>query len=65
MIPEDNNMRGEITVTKMLTRQGTSLSVNITKEARMLGLDWGDPVELVIRRANVDYEEDGDMEQEK
>lgn len=46
---EKNNIK-ELTTTKKVTVNGTSLSLNITAEARMIGLKAGDIVEIVLRR---------------
>lgn len=42
----------EITCTKTVAANGNGLMVSITKEARILGVDRGDVVEIVIRRKN-------------
>lgn len=39
----------EAPVTKVLTRSGGSLVINVTNEARALGLDRGDVVVATIR----------------
>ncbi len=41
----------ETTVTTRVARQGNSLVVSITDQARLLGLQRGDAVEVTIRRA--------------
>ena len=47
-----------VTTTKRIGRNGTSLALNITKEARMLGLKAGDDVEIVLRRIPKDGEQE-------
>lgn len=42
----------EVTATKKISPNGTGLAVLITKEARMLGLDRGDLVEITLRRVD-------------
>ena len=39
--------------TKKLTNSGTSLVINITMEARIMGLNRGDYVEIDIKPANI------------
>lgn len=39
----------ELKAIKRIRLNGTSLTVNITKELRTLGLDMGDDVEIVLR----------------
>lgn len=41
----------EATVTTRVARQGNSLVVTITDQARLLGIERGDAVEVTIRRA--------------
>lgn len=41
----------EATVTTTVARQGNSLVVTITEQARLLGIERGDAVEVTIRRA--------------
>ena len=43
-------MIAEVTATKQIKVQGTSLVIMITKEARSLDLDEGDWVEISISR---------------
>lgn len=43
-------MNGALTTTKMITKNGTSLTINITKEIKQLGLDRGDYIEVTIRK---------------
>lgn len=43
-------MNGSLTTTKMITKNGTSLTINITKEIKQLGLERGDYIEVTIRR---------------
>lgn len=40
----------EITTTKRIRSTGTSLMISITQEVAHLGLDKGDPVEVVLRK---------------
>lgn len=44
----------EVTATKRVSVNGTSLSLNITQEARMLGLKAGDIVEVVLKSVSRD-----------
>lgn len=46
----EDNMVSEITATKQINAQGTSLVIFITKEAKGLGLKKGDWVEISIRK---------------
>ena len=39
----------ELKAVKRIRLTGTSLTVNITKEARMMGMDIGDDVEIVLK----------------
>lgn len=43
-------MNGSLTTTKMVTKNGTSLTINITKEIKQLGLERGDFIEVTIRK---------------
>lgn len=47
----EDSRASEVTAVKTIAANGNGLMVSITKEARMLGLDRGDTVEIVIRRA--------------
>ena len=40
----------EITATLRIARQGNSLSLNVTREVKAIGADYGDLVEVTIRR---------------
>ena len=48
--PTSDTMTEEITTTKMITKNGTSLTINITKEIKQLELDRGDLIEVTIRK---------------
>ena len=41
----------EVTATKRIGVSGPSLTLRMTEELRMLGLDYGDLVQVTIRRA--------------
>lgn len=36
--------------TKKIVASGNSMAVNITEACRMMGLERGDPVEIVVRK---------------
>lgn len=40
----------EVRTVKTIRSSGTSLMVSITKEVEMLGLDYGNLVEIILRR---------------
>ncbi len=42
----------QVDVTRKIGRAGNSLTVSITKEAQMLGLDQGDLVKITLERVN-------------
>lgn len=46
----DADRPARVVCTKRISSQGTSLVITVTPEARMLGLDRGDSVEVTIRR---------------
>ena len=46
----------ELKAVKRIRLNGTSLTVNITKEARMMGKDIGDEVEVVLRTVTEEKE---------
>ena len=48
--PTSDTMTEEITTTKMITKNGTSLTINITKEIKQLELDRGDLIEVTISK---------------
>ncbi len=47
----------EVDSVKHVARNGTSLSINMTKELRMLGLDAGDLVHITISKPLENSEE--------
>ena len=40
----------EVTTTKIVRQNGTSLTINITRELRTMGIDRGDAIEVTIKR---------------
>lgn len=39
-----------VIATKMISKNGCSLTINITKEVKQLGLDRGDFIEVTIKK---------------
>lgn len=50
IIHEKNRIAIEVKASKSLVANGSGLAVNVTKEARLLGLRRGDAVEITMRR---------------
>lgn len=46
-----DSLMQEVTARKMISKNGNSLTLNITKEADMIGLDWKDEVIVTLRRS--------------
>lgn len=45
-----------IKAVKQISKNGHSLTINITWEVKALGLDWGDEVIVILRRPDADKE---------
>jgi len=48
----EKGMNGSIVSTKRVVKHGTSLGLNLTRELKLLGADYGDEVVVMLKRCD-------------